>query len=144
MEGKSKYYVRYRYDDGTTYKVEIGKDGVKESDMRNLRRVIKSQDKVNEKMAKLDTVPLIEIDYSLDKHSILSNVVDTELLIEAIVENDALTKAIEKLQPQQKELVRKIFFQGIPPSEVAEELGITRQSVNDRLSKIYARLKKFL
>ena len=145
MEGKSKYYTCYRFNDGTTYKTEIGKDSVSESDMRNLRRVIKGQDKVNIKMAKLETVSLEEIISSVDKHSALSDeCVDAELLIEAADEYDSLHRAIKKLLPQQQALVQKVFFQGMPQTEVAAELGITKQALQRRLSKVYAQLKKHL
>ncbi|MBQ7540934.1 MAG: sigma-70 family RNA polymerase sigma factor [Clostridia bacterium] len=54
----------------------------------------------------------------------------------------ALSAAFEILQPQQKEIVRRVFFNNERPSDIAKELGISKQAMNDRLNKIYAVLRK--
>lgn len=59
----------------------------------------------------------------------------------------ALEEAMETLQPQQKELIRRIFFEGETVIDVAEKDGVLRSSIYHRLDKIYAvlhkKLKKF-
>ena len=52
--------------------------------------------------------------------------------------------AIEKLQPQQKMLIHKIFWQGIKQVEIAKEEGVEEAAISRRLSRIYAKLKKIL
>lgn len=70
--------------------------------------------------------------------------VDVVSIIENQETNKALYKALDKLSPQQKELIQKVFFEGTPIVVVAEELGITKQACNNRLNKIYKQLKKYL
>ena len=54
-----------------------------------------------------------------------------------------LNDAMKVLQPQQKELVYRVFYRGECPKDIAIELGITKQAMNNRLNKIYAVLRKF-
>lgn len=54
-----------------------------------------------------------------------------------------LKAAVQDLQPQQQVLVEQVFFKRRPIVDVANELGITRQACNNRLNKIYQRLKKY-
>lgn len=55
-----------------------------------------------------------------------------------------LYAAIKKLRPKQRELVRKVFFEGVSQREIAAEEGVTEAAISDRMSRIYARLKKNL
>jgi len=77
------------------------------------------------------------------QETLVDKSVDIPNEVERNLEYEALYKAIKKLEPQQQELVRKIFFEGTPITAVAKELGITKQACNNRLNKIYKRLKKF-
>jgi RNA polymerase sigma-70 factor (ECF subfamily) len=78
-----------------------------------------------------------------DKQEILvDKSVDVMGTVEKRFEYENLNKAMEHLQPQQQELVRRIFFEGEPIVAVAKDLGITKQACNNRLNKIYNQLKK--
>ena len=65
-----------------------------------------------------------------------------DLLLESKELQHALRSAVKELQPQQQELVRRVFFNNERPSDIAKELGISKQAMNDRLNKIYAVLRK--
>ena len=56
----------------------------------------------------------------------------------------ALALAMNDLQPQQKELVYRIFYNGEKAADIAKECGVSRAALHDRLSKIYAVLRKRL
>ena len=56
----------------------------------------------------------------------------------------ALKEAMETLQPQQKELIKRIFSDGETVIGIAEKDGVLRSSVYHRLDKIYAVLQKKL
>lgn len=71
-------------------------------------------------------------DESADIISILEN---KELLAK-------LQKMISSLQPQQKELVKKVFFEGKTGTEIANEEGVSKAAISIRLKKIYKKLKK--
>ena len=62
--------------------------------------------------------------------------------VEKRFEYENLSNAMQHLQPQQQELVRRVFFEGEPIVAIAKDLGITKQACNNRLNKIYNQLKK--
>lgn len=55
-----------------------------------------------------------------------------------------LYKAVEQLQPQQQELVMKVFWQGIKQVDIARDEGVAEAAISGRLARIYASLKKIL
>jgi len=69
--------------------------------------------------------------------------VDLVSIIEKKETREALFDALDRLLPQQRELIQKVFFEGRSMVTVAEELGITKQACNGRLNKIYQRLKNY-
>lgn len=69
---------------------------------------------------------------------------DIAAQFEAAEEVDALHKAIQTLLPQQKELLKKVFFEGRSVSSIARDEGVDESSVRERLTRIYAKLNRFL
>lgn len=59
-------------------------------------------------------------------------------------ESEELHKALEQLEPQQKWLIEQTYFEGRTRIEIAHELGISKAAINNRLNKIYKKLKIFL
>ena len=53
-----------------------------------------------------------------------------------------LYRAIEKLRPQQKELLRKVFWEDMKQRDIGKSEGVDESAVSHRLLRIYARLKK--
>ena len=77
-----------------------------------------------------------------DKH--LSDGTD---ILDEIIEREGyeeLYAAIRKLQPQQKELLREIFWEGTKHKEIAARDGVSDMAITNRLKKIIAALKKSL
>lgn len=74
----------------------------------------------------------------------------SELLIEKEIQHDKqnglenLFQAIEKLQPQQQELIQKKFFKNRTNVDIAAEEGVTEAAIRNRLTKIYRRLEKLI
>lgn len=54
----------------------------------------------------------------------------------------ALHEAMKTLLPEQIELIQRIYFDGECAKDVAEDLGITKQALNNRLNKIYDQIRK--
>ena len=67
--------------------------------------------------------------------------VDTDLFRKDYAE---LYRAIDKLRPQQREIIRRVFWDEIRKSDIAREDGVDRAAVAGRLNRIIDRLKKFL
>ena len=55
-----------------------------------------------------------------------------------------LHQAIEKLSPQQRELIGRIYFQGEHPADIARELGVSKTAIHNRLQRIFCQLQKNL
>ena len=53
-----------------------------------------------------------------------------------------LKAAIKTLQPQQQELIKKVFYDGRTNVDIAAEEGVTEAAIRNRLKKIYANLAK--
>jgi len=71
-----------------------------------------------------------------------------ESIIKSIEENehkekiDRLRAAIETLKPQQKELIKKVFFEKRTKVSIAAEEGVKESAIRNRLKKIYENLRK--
>lgn len=55
-----------------------------------------------------------------------------------------LMAAIEKLQPQQKELLIRVYWNKELQKDIAEDMGISQQAISKRLRAILKFLKNFL
>ena len=55
-----------------------------------------------------------------------------------------LYHAIQKLRPQQQELLRRVFWEGMRQVDIARQEGVAENTVSDRMRRIYQRLKKYL
>lgn len=65
-------------------------------------------------------------------------------LIEQLEISKSLHNALDKLMPQQKRLVQKVFFQGVSIVQAARDEGVNESAIRNRLRKIYKRLKNIL
>jgi RNA polymerase sigma factor (sigma-70 family) len=84
---------------------------------------------------------------SLDAFNLDGNLFPSEEDVEAeCIQNEeyiALHKAINQLLPQQRELIKKVFFENRTIVSIAREEGVGESAIRDRLSRIYKKLKKF-
>ena len=81
--------------------------------------------------------------YNLDGTLFVADVdVETDALNE--IEKERLYAAIEKLKPQQRTLLRRVYFGGEKLADIAREEGVSKVALTNRMSKIYAALKRFL
>ena len=55
-----------------------------------------------------------------------------------------LHRAIKKLSPEQQELLKQVYFEYIPQTELAAMQGVTKKAINNRLARILKKLKKLL
>ncbi len=71
---------------------------------------------------------------------------DEDVLAEVIngTEAERLHRAIAQLEPQQQELVKAIYFEGVPVGEYAKRCGTSQPSISRRKDRILKSLKKIL
>lgn len=70
-----------------------------------------------------------------------SNPLDDALKAEL---HKALMVAIEKLQPQQKELLIRVYWNKELQKNIAAEEGVSEMAISSRMKRIIKKLKKFL
>ena len=58
------------------------------------------------------------------------------------LENDILFTAIQSLKPNQRWLIEQVFFHNRSQQDIAEELGVCKQAVNNQILRILKKLKK--
>jgi RNA polymerase sigma-70 factor (ECF subfamily) len=71
---------------------------------------------------------------------------DNDVTAELIrsLDNKALHAAIKSLLPHQKELVRRVYFNGESLASIAREEGVSKVALTNRMKKIHEKLKKVL
>lgn len=127
--------IKYKFLDNTTSEVEVddalGKHitEMDEADYNLNRKETRRHDYMSE----------LEENghYIADDSDPLDDVLKAELLKE-------LMAAIEKLQPQQKELLIRVYWNKELQKDIAAEEGVSEMAVSSRMKRIIKKLKKFL
>lgn len=70
--------------------------------------------------------------------------VDVQAEAERNEENLRLHNAIAALTDKQRELLRLVYFENVPQTEIAAREGVQKTAINNRLTRILERLKKLL
>lgn len=63
---------------------------------------------------------------------------------EIAVDDQSLLKALEMLEPGERELILLLFFMGFKPRDISEDLDVVERTVYNRQKKIIRKLKKFM
>ena len=69
---------------------------------------------------------------------------DIPSIIERQEMNQTLHHALDKLLPQQRELILKVFIEGRSKADIGREEGVDESAIRDRLRRIYRKVKKYL
>ena len=94
-------------------------------------------------LARRDRVSLIEPgDAAFD--IVDENAVDPDRSVDARDREEALRSALVQLPPEQLELVRLAFFDGLSHSLIAERTGLPLGTVKSRIRLAFGRLRKLL
>jgi len=78
-----------------------------------------------------------EGEWFADGTDLLADLIEAESL-------ERLRAALAQLTPAQRELVEQVYFNGIPPSEIARRGGVDKSAISHRLELIYKKLKNIL
>ena len=55
-----------------------------------------------------------------------------------------LHRAVSRLKPKQRALIRKVFWEDVRQVEIARAEGVSESAIAQRMAVIYARLKNFM
>ena len=69
---------------------------------------------------------------------------DIENHIIEVQKTEQLQEALKKLLPEQQELIFKVFFCEKSITEIAKEEGVTPNAIENRLKRIYRKLKEIV
>ena len=67
-----------------------------------------------------------------------------EALFAGPTDEERLHAAIRQLSPDQKEMVRAIFFENVSVNDYAARMGVTQSAISHRLQTVKKKLKKLL
>ena len=70
--------------------------------------------------------------------------VDVVKLVEVKMQIEALNKALDKLSPEEREIIQALFYEEIPQRDLAKKLNISQGAVFRRKEKILRKLKVLL
>ena len=134
-ENKNTYTITYTFADGTTSVVEVSEE---------IGNVIidfnRKEDSADRRHRRHDC--------SLEAYNVGDDLVasDEDIAADFIEKQDReqLYAAIQKLKPNQQDLISKLFFEGISQDEYARINGITKGAVSQRKEVAIKKLKLFL
>ena len=146
---KRTNYIYYTAE-GTKIVITPGEDGVTEADIELLHTM--DDDEVDEQRrydyrvtTHLDAYHDGEEEAANDRNKYLADdTANPEDEAEHQDMLDKLTKAMECLLPQQKELFKKVYLEKRSNTDIATEEGVTEAAIRGRLKKLQERLRKIL
>lgn len=127
--------IKYKFSDNMTSEVDVDDE---------LGKHITEMDEAAAKIDRKETRRHVYMSELEEKRHYIpddSDPLDDVLKEERIKE---LMAAIEKLQPQQKELLIRVYWNKEHQKDIAEDIGISQQAISKRLRAILKFLKKFL
>ena len=127
--------IEYKFVDGTMTEIEV--DGSLGEFMLELK---KEGDRVERK----ETRRHMSLDSMDFEGELFASAEDTEET--AIFREDMgqLTRALDMLSPEQRELVLKVYFKGMRIVDIARKEGGGESAVRDRIRRIHKKMKKYL
>ena len=84
------------------------------------------------------------LDASLENGFELADEHDYESDVFNGIEKERLKVAFAVLTNEQRELIRLVYFAGVPQKEIATQQGVDPTAIRNRLNKIYKKLKNYL
>ena len=128
--------ITYRFADGHVEELEVEQEiaeTIKELD----RQEYNNTQKETRRHTSLSTV-----EYEDERFAAFSADVQQKILHR--IDAEALRRALSMLTPAQQDLVRRVFFLGERPSDIAEVEGVDKSAIAHRLERIYRQLRKSL
>jgi len=137
MENKKSYYI-FLDDKKIDVSEKVYKEYWKET---NRERYLYRLDKENHLrfFSELEN----EDSRSVEERLADSNV-DVEKIFDVKFQIEELHKALDRLSPEEREIIQALFFDEKTQEEVAEKLGINQRTVGRKRNKILKKLKVIL
>ena len=128
--------ITYRFADGHVEELEV------EQDVADALKELDRQEYNNTQKETRRHTSLNAAEYEHERFTAR----DVDVLEKALcrIDAEALRRALPMLMPKQQDLVRRVFFLGERPSDIAEAEGVDKSAIAHRLERIFRQLKKSL
>ena len=128
--------IMYRFADGHVEELEV------EQEIAETLRELDRQEYNNTRRETRRHTSLSAVEYEDERFAAR----DVDVLEKALcrIDAEALRRALPMLTPAQQDLVRRVFFLGERPSDIAEAEVVNKSAITHRLERIYRQLKKSL
>lgn len=137
-ENKKNYYL-FVGDKKVDVTEKIYKEYWSETNRENY---LKRLDKKN-KLSYFSEFAIEEKDRNIEER-FADKSIDIEKLVAVKMQIAALHEALNKLNPEEREIIQALFFQEIPQRDLAKKLNISQGAVFRRKEKTLKKLKEFL
>lgn len=127
--------IKYEFATGETSEIEVSEE---------LGRAFAEMTRSAALKDRAETRRHVSLERLLEMGVPFADGTDIAALAEWALDKAALIRAIEQLQPQQRELVRKVYFEGHSIASIAHDEGVWPNAIQTRLARAMKNLKKFL
>ncbi len=128
--------IKYIFADGTTSEIEVT-DELYALHLQLVQEEKRNHWRETRRHTSLNYLMEMGVDFT-------DTAADPVAAVELREDDERIKKAITKLLPAQQELLRQVYFEYIPQTEIAARQGVTKKAINNRLARILQQLKKFL
>ena len=128
--------ITYRFADGHVEELEV------EQEVANALKELDRQEYNNTQKETRRHTSLSAVEYE-DERFAARNADVLEKILHRM-DAEAFRRALSVLTPAQQDLVRRVFFLGERPSDIAKAEGVDKSAITHRLERIYRQLKKTL
>lgn len=127
---------RYHFSNGETISIEIP-DGWGEILIDLDRHEYNNDHKETRRHYSLEGKVYEGMDYAVEDS-------DLEALFAGPTDEERLHAAIQKLDANQREMIRAIYFEDVSVNDYAARMGVTQSAISHRLQTVKKKLKKLL
>ena len=128
--------ITYRFADGHMEEIEV------EPEVAETIKELDRQEYNNTQKETRRHTSLSAVEYD-DERFAARNADVLETILHRM-DAEAFRRALSVLTPAQQDLVRRVFFLGERPSDIAKAEGVDKSAITHRLERIYRQLKKSL
>ena len=128
--------ILYEFVTGETLEIEVP-ENVEEVVIEIEKTTKNTNRKETRRHNSLDYMSEIGIQFKDNNVEIEEDISEKELTKEVV-------QAINTLLPEQKLLIKKVFYKNMKIVDIAAEEGVSEAAIRNRLKKIYKKLKKVL
>ena len=127
--------IRYIFSDGTTSEIEVT-DELYTMHLEIVQQERRLYWRESRRQTSLENLTEQGIDFADTAANPLADYIRKE-------NTEQIRKAIAALLPEQQALIKQIFYEGKTITEIAKAEKVGKSAIANRLTRIYAKLKKF-